>query len=255
MGIRGPRTRTLGTAFAGIVEQATPGTPFTPGDRVAGMNGARLGAHAQYAAVPAASLTRMPSGVSHADAAGTLFGGTTALYFLRDRAHLAAGAAVLVNGASGAVGSSAVQLARHLGAAGIVGVSRSVNHELLGRLGATRLVDYEQTPVASLNTTYDVVFDTVGNLSKATGTPLLAPSGSLILAVATLGEVLTALGQVIAGVATEKPADMAFLLELVASGDLDPVTSVLGGLDSLRDAHALVDSGHKVGNLVVLPWE
>lgn len=115
IGVRGPRRKVLGTSFSGVIEKVgAKVTGFGPGDEVAGMNGARMGAHAQYAAIRPKAMALKPHEVSHASAAGALFGGTTALHFLRDR--VTSGSRVLVNGASGAVGTSAVQLAALLGA-------------------------------------------------------------------------------------------------------------------------------------------
>lgn len=253
IGVRGPRRRVLGSAFSGRVERLGPGVEgLSPGDEVAGMNGGRMGAHAELVAVPIARLVPRPAGVGHAEAAGILFGGTTALHFLRDRAGLRPGASVLVNGASGAVGSSAVQLARHFGAS-VTAVTSGANRELALRLGADRAIDYTRTPVAAIPDRFDVVLDAVGNLSRAEGLRLAGPDGILILAVASLADTLRARGRVIAGSAPERAEDLALLLRLAAEGLLDPVTETVGGLAAVQEAHRRVDSGRKVGNLVVAP--
>jgi NADPH:quinone reductase-like Zn-dependent oxidoreductase len=110
LGITGPRRRILGSSFAGLVERIGAGVDeFRPGDRVCGMTGMRMGTHAEFVVVRADAVAPIPEGVSVEDAAGVLFGGTTALHFLRDRAAVGAGCSVMVNGASGAVGTSAVQ--------------------------------------------------------------------------------------------------------------------------------------------------
>ncbi|WP_199035690.1 NAD(P)-dependent alcohol dehydrogenase [Glycomyces salinus] len=253
IGLRGPRARTLGGTLSGRVEKVAPDvTRLAPGDQVAGMTGARMGSHAEYVAVPAAALVYKPTEVSHADAAAVLFGGTTALHFLRDRAEVAPGDTVLVNGASGAVGTSAVQLARHFGAK-VTAVTSARNRSLVADLGAGRVIDYAETPVARLEERFDIVFDAVGNITRAEGLRLLNPSGSLILAVAGLLDTVLARGPVLAGPAPERAEDFAFLLELAASGDLDPVAEVVGGLEALREAHRRIDTGRKVGNLVIAP--
>ncbi|MGB7961869.1 MAG: NAD(P)-dependent alcohol dehydrogenase [Propionicimonas sp.] len=253
VGLRGPRRRILGGAFSGTVEGVAPGvTGFAPGDEVAGMTGTRLGGHAEFVAVPGASLVRKPAEVGHPAAAGVLFGGTTALYFLRDRAKVRPGDAVLVNGASGAVGSSAVQLAKHFGAT-VTAVTSTRNVDFVTGLGADQVVDYTMTPVTTLTGPYDIVFDTVGNLSRADGLSLLAPDGSLILAVASLADIVAARRPVITGSAPERADDFALLLQLAASGQLDPVTEIVGGLDAVQEAHRRIDTGRKVGNLVILP--
>jgi NADPH:quinone reductase-like Zn-dependent oxidoreductase len=295
IGVRGPRAGVLGVVFAGVVEagggrasageagggeagggeaagrragdaDASGGAPlaggtgpaasgFAVGDRVCGMTGARLGAHAELVAVPDSRLARIPDGLSFDDAAGVLFGGTTALYYLRDLAALQPGEHVLVVGASGAVGTNAVQLAKHFGAK-VTATTSARNADLVTALGADRVVDYRTTPLDSLvsrGERFDVVFDTVGALSPASGRPLLADGGRLLLAVASLGEMITARGPVKTGTSRERPEDFQTLLDLVARGQLRVVVDETLPLDRLAEAHARVDSGRKVGNLVLHP--
>ncbi|MGK0722291.1 NAD(P)-dependent alcohol dehydrogenase [Leucobacter sp. W1478] len=256
VGFSGPRKQVLGIAYSGVIERVGEDvSEFAPGDEVAGMNGKTLGMHAQYARVPAGRVAPKPAELSHADAAGVLFGGTAALYFLRDRAGVKPGQAVLVNGASGAVGSAAVQLARHFGAT-VTAVTSAPNVDLMRRIGAESVIDYAATPLADLaarGQRYDVVFDTYGNIDRELGLSLLRPGGTLVLAVADLVDTVRSRGQVVAGVAPERPADFTELMRLVVEGQLDSLTRSLGTLDALVEAHRIVDSGHKVGNLVVLP--
>jgi NADPH:quinone reductase-like Zn-dependent oxidoreductase len=253
IGLRGPRRRIPGAVLSGRVAQLGDGVSgISVGDAVAGMTGMRLGAHAEYAAVPVSALAPLPDGVTHADAAGALFGGSTALHFLRDRTRLRAGQTVLVNGASGSVGTAAVQLATHSGAI-VTAASSGRNHELLRRLGASQTIDYRANPVAALSRRFDVVFDAVGNLGRADGLRLAGAEGSAILALAGLADTVTARGRVIAGAAPERREDFALILDLVASGAFDPLVEILGGLEALPEAHRRVDSGRKVGNLVILP--
>ena len=250
-GLRGPRRQVLGSTFSGVVEKTGPKvSDFTPGDEVCGMTGIRMGAHAEYLAVPAAKLARKPAGVSHADAAGILFGGSTAIYFLRDQCEINEGSTVLVNGASGSVGTAAVQVARHLGAT-VTAVCSSGNPELVQRLGADHTVDYRETPVTELPERFDVVLDTVGNIDRKSGNDLLSENGVLLLAVASLGETIRPGGKVRSGSGPEDPADFEYLLDLVESGRLDPVTEKLGGLEQITEAYERIDSGHKTGNLVL----
>ncbi|MBL3685542.1 NAD(P)-dependent alcohol dehydrogenase [Leucobacter zeae] len=260
LGFRGPRRRVLGVAFSGVVEEADRSSRFAPGTAVSGMTGARMGAHAEFVSVAPDRVAEKPAGVSHEDAAAALFGGTTALHFLRDRAAVQEGQRVLVNGASGSVGSAAVQLARECGAR-VTAVTSTPNLALATRLGAEETIDYGRTPLDAHAATvasapdraYDIVFDAVGNVSRALGLRLLRPDGALILTVASLGTTVSARGNVHAGTAPERPADFAFLLRLVARGAFDPLTTPFGELESLPDAHRLIDSGRKVGNLVVRP--
>lgn len=252
IGVRGPRRPVLGVVCSGVVERIGRRVEgLSPGDTVAGMTGARMGAHAEYAAIAATRLVPKPAALSHAAAAGALFGGTTALHFLRDRAAVQPGQRVLVNGASGSVGSAAVQLARFLGAE-VTAVTSGRNRELVSRLGAARVIDYTSQPIAELRGDYDVVFDAVGNVTRADGPRLLAPGGALVLAVAGLGDTLRARGRVHAGAAPERPADFTLLLDLAAQGRFDPLVRTLDGLEAIPEAHRIADSGRKVGNLVVL---
>lgn len=253
VGIRGPRRRVPGIVFSGRVEGTAAGVAgVSTGDAVAGMTGIRLGAHAEYLTVPVTATSRLPGNATHEAAAGALFGGSTALHFLRDRARLRAGQTVLVNGASGSVGTAAVQLAVHLGAT-VTAVSSGPNHGLLRDLGATQTVDYRETPAAGLNQCFDVVLDAVGNLSRADGLRLAGDRGTVILAVAGLVDTVTARGRVVAGAAPERKDDFALLLDLVAGGAFDPLVEVVGGIQDLPEAHRRIDSGRKVGNLVILP--
>lgn len=250
-GLRRPRRKVLGMTFSGVVETAgSKSTSFAQGDEVCGMTGITMGAHAEYVAVRASKLTRKPAGVSHTDAAGILFGGTAALYFLRDNCEIKPGNSVLINGASGSVGAAAVQLAKHLGAT-VTAVCSSGNFELVQRLGADRTVDYRETPVTELPDRFDVVFDTVGNINRKSGTRILNEDGVLLLAVASLGETIRPRGRVRSGNGPEDPADFEYLLGLVEHGQLDPVTEVLDGLEHVTEAYERIDSGHKAGNLVL----
>lgn len=253
VGIYGPRRKIPGAVFSGRIERVGRGVPGVKvGDVVAGMTGTSLGAHAEYVTVPVSAICPLPSGISHADAAGTLFGGSTALYFLRDRAKIREGQTLLVNGASGSVGSAAVQLAANFGVH-VTAVTRRPNHDLLRRIGASRTIDYRDTPITELRERFDVVFDTVGNLTRKNGLGLTNKDGLLVLAVASLADNVSARGRVIVGAAPERRADFIELLKLVSGGKFDPLVEVLGGLDSLPEAHGRIDSGRKVGNLVILP--
>ncbi|MFK4730010.1 NAD(P)-dependent alcohol dehydrogenase [Agromyces mediolanus] len=265
-GFRGPRRPVLGNVVSGVVVAAgpeprgraaarlaaTPGAGLAVGDRVCGMTGVAMGAHAELVAISRGKLAPIPAEVAHEDAAGVLFGGSTALHYLTDKGGIRAGHRVLVIGASGAVGTSAVQLAKHFGAH-VTAVSSARNAALATELGADRVVDYRVTPPEELDERFDLVLDTVGALSPATGRPLLADGGRLLLVVASLGETITAHGPVKTGPAPERPEGFAALLDLLADGRLRVVHEPALPLDRIAEAYALVDSGRKVGNLVVHP--
>lgn len=252
-GVFRPRRKILGSTFSGVVESVGVKVGgYSRGDEVCGMTGLAMGTHAEYVTVAAERVVRKPAAVSHTDAAALLFGGSTALHFLRDKAAAGRGGSVLVNGASGAVGTSAVQLAKHFGAT-VTAVTSTPNVGLVAGLGADTVVDYTVTPVSDLTDRFDVVLDTVGNLTPSSGRTLLTDGGVLLLAVANLWETLRPGADVKAGAAPERTEDFEFLLELSAAGRLVTVTDDIGGLEQIVSAHARVDSGHKVGNLVVRP--
>lgn len=253
LGVRRPRRPVLGVALSGrVVETGPRTTDLRPGDRVCGMTDMRMGAHAEYAAVPEGRLVRIPDGVSDDHAAAVLFGGTTALWFLRDRARVRPGERVLVIGGAGAVGTHAVQLARSLGAE-VTATASAGNLALLSRLGAHHAVDRTAVPLSDLPGPYDVVFDTVGALHPATAAPLLTTGGRAILAAATLAETLVRRSRVITGTAGAGRELVSDLLDRVAAGTLTPVIETTLPLDRITEAHARVDSGHKVGSILVRP--
>lgn len=271
LGIRRPRRTVLGNCVSGVVEaiggeSAGPGGGrLRVGQEVSGMTGARMGAHAEFALAKASRLVPKPAGVSHDQAAGVLFGGTTAVHYLREKGRLAPGSSVLVVGASGAIGTNAVQLAVHLGAR-VTAVTSGANGELAERLGASSVIDYSApaTPAASgghghghvpygLTERFDLVLDTVGVLSPAGGRRLLTERGVLLLAVADLGQTLRSVGRVKSGPAPERPEVFAELLELVDRGLLEVVVESVHPLDDIVAAHRRVDSGRKVGNILVRP--
>jgi NADPH:quinone reductase-like Zn-dependent oxidoreductase len=252
-GISRPRRKILGGSCSGVVEAVGPRvTGIAAGDEVCGMPGVRMGAHAEYVAVPAKKLARKPAGVSHEQAAGLLFGGSTALFFLRDKAAAGPGMSVLVNGASGAVGTSAVQLAKHFGAT-VTGVTSAANAGLVTGLGADRVIDYTREDLSRIADRFDVVLDTVGNLTISSGRRLLTDGGVLLLAVAGLVETVRARGDVVAGSAPERVEDFELLLELAVAGEITVVIDQVLDLGDIVEAHRRVDSGHKVGNVVVSP--
>ena len=252
-GIVRPRRPILGSSFSGVIETVGARvTGLAAGDEVCGMTGTKLGAHAEYLAVSAKKVTRKPPGLTHEDAAGLLFGGTTALFFLRDKASVGPATSVLVNGASGAVGTNAVQLAKHLGAT-VTGVTSAANAVLVTELGADHVVDYTTEDLTATSQRFDVVLDTVGNLSIASGRRLLRGKGVLLLAVASLGDTIRARGAVVAGSAPERADDFDLLLGLAARGELTVVVDEIYDLDDIADAYRRVDGGHKVGNIIVRP--
>ena len=255
-GIVGPRKPILGMELAGeVVAVGQSVSRFAPGDKVFA---ARMGCHAEYVAVPEDSAAPMPRNLTFEESAALTFGGLTSLFYLRDKARIQPGERVLINGASGAVGSAAVQLAKHFGAE-VTGVCSAANTQLVRSLGANRVIDYTRSDFTQDRETYDVILDAVGNCSFARCRPVLSHGGRLLLVVASLGQLLGALlwssrsgRKVISGVNPVRPADLLFLRALAESGAFKPVIDRTYEFARIVDAHSYVDTGHKKGNVVIV---
>jgi NADPH:quinone reductase-like Zn-dependent oxidoreductase len=257
-GITAPRQPILGSELAGeVVAVGAAVRDFAVGDPVVAFTGARMGAHAEYCRVRAdALIVRKPPALSYETAAALAFGGTTALDFFR-RAALRAGDRVLVNGASGAVGSAMVQLAVAAGAE-VTAVCSGANVEIMRRLGAVRVVDYTRVDFATEGGQYDVIADTVGNAPYARVRHALASRGRLLLVLATLPEMLrapwvnaTSRHRVVAGPVAERVDDLRTLVEMAVDGRFTPLIDSRFAFADIARAHARVETGRKRGNVVV----
>jgi len=180
IGLRRPRRPVRGSDLAGVVQAVGQHvTDLAPGDEVFGSTGARAGAFAQYAAAPATQLARKPAGLSFTDAAASVMCGLTALVAVRDVARVSAGARVLINGASGGVGTMAVQIAKALGAE-VAGVCGTGNTELVRSLGADHLIDYTKEDFTQSRQRFDVILDNVLNHPPKAVVRVLAPNGTFL---------------------------------------------------------------------------
>jgi NADPH:quinone reductase-like Zn-dependent oxidoreductase len=253
-----PKRRVLGMDVAGVVEAVgAEVTGFAPGDEVIAMLGAEFGGHAEYARVRQdGALAHKPRTMTSEDAVTLVFGGLTARGFLA-QVDLAPGASVLVNGASGAVGTAAVQLARHAGAH-VTGVCSGRNRELVTALGAERVIDHTTDDVTADAATYDVIVDCVGNASFERAGHLLNPGGALLLVITDLRGLLLAplrsrrTGHLVtARVGESTAADLAALVELAEGGHFRAVRDRTFDLTDIAEAHRFVDTGHKRGNVVL----
>lgn len=259
-GVFAPRQPILGSEFAGEIDALGENvTHYRIGDQVFGITGMRMGCHAEYLCIHEnAALTHAPTRMPLEHTAALSFGGTAALYFLR-KAQLHKGEHILINGASGSVGTAAVQLARYFGAK-ITAVC-STNHQILVKsLGADHVIDYTQEPIFASNQFYDVIIDTVGNLDFSQCQKSLTKSGRLALVSANLPQMLLGTLQswlskkkLIIGTAPEQAADLAFLAHLVEQKQFSPVIDQFYTFAQFAEAHQRVDSGHKKGNLILLP--
>jgi NADPH:quinone reductase-like Zn-dependent oxidoreductase len=258
-GFFGPRQPILGTEFAGIIESVgTSVTRFGVGDEVFGFTGARYGCHAEYRTMAEDGLlTLKPAQLSFAEAASVSFGATTALDLLRDHAKVQAGESVLIVGASGAVGTAAVQLAKHLGA-DVTGVTSTGNVKLVRSIGASHVIDYKHDDFATGEMRWDVILDTTGTTSFKRCERVLNPGGRLVMVQGTLADAMgftkppkTSDKSVIAALPTITAADIALLGELAAAGALKPVIDRSYRLEQAAEAHAYVDKGRKRGSVVL----
>lgn len=264
-GLFRPKQGILGDSFAGEIAAVGSGvTRFNVGDRVVGANGDGTGAYAEYCAVPEdAALGVMPAGQSFADAVSICEGYLTAMPFLRDEAKLKGGERVLINGASGSVGASAVQLAKHLGAE-VTGVCSRPNVEMVKGLGADRVIDYAQNDFTAEAGRYDVIFDAVGKSSFSRSANALAPTGVYMTTVPTV-EIAwlmltgrkTSKGKrallATTGLrpAVEKAKDLVLMNALVEAGVLRAVIDRHYPLAEIADAHRYVETGRKRGSVVI----
>ena len=255
----------LGAEFAGVVESVGKAvTRFGEGDQVFGSPGFKFGAHAEYVCLPEDGLLAMkPVNMTFEEAAAVLFGGFSALHFLK-KARIQAGQKVLIYGASGSVGVFAVQLAKHFGAH-VTGVCSTANLDLVKSLGADEVVDYTREDFSRAGRVYDIVFDTVGksgfsrslrSLKRNGFYVLVGGSGRLsdLLGLAFRGMwvSLTGTAKVISGMARAAAGDQAFLKELIEAGRLKTVIDRRYSLDEIAEAHRHAEAGHKKGHVVIL---
>lgn len=256
IGWRRPRVAP-GWAFSGEVAGLGAGvTSFTVGQKVFGLKGFKGGTHAEFLTIRAdGPVLPLPATLDHATGAAFFFGGLTALHFLTVKAALQPGEQVLVIGATGAVGSAAVQIAAHLGAR-VTAVASTANHALARRLGAEAVHDYRDGPVLG---SFDVILDVMGTYGWAGAHGLLAPGGRLCLITADLAGTLGAAlhprqqgRQVIAGTSGETKRDMEGLVQVHDQGGYQPVLGEVLPFEQLQRAHRITESFHKPGNLVVV---
>jgi NADPH:quinone reductase-like Zn-dependent oxidoreductase len=261
-GLRHPRFPVLGCDFAGQVEAAGPAvTQFTAGDQVFGTIAPRFGAHAEYVCLPEqAAVAPKPANLSYPEAAA--LADATALCFLRDKANLQRGQTIAINGASGAVGTAAVQLAKHFGAS-VTAVCSGANADLVRKLGADDVIDYTEADFTRAGQAYDVIFDVAGKSSFSRCRPALsragvylttAPSPAIFLQMpwtARSGARRAVVAFTGLRAASEKRKDLLYLRDLAEASALAPVVGARYPLPRIADAHRHVDAGHKRGNVVV----
>ena len=258
-GISKPRQPILGTDLAGVVEAVGAHvTRFSIGDAVVANVGPKMGCHAEYRCLnEKAAIVAKPEGLDFPDAVSLVFGATTAFQFLSRDAALRSGERLLVNGASGAIGSAAVQIGKALGAhvTAVCGPGKSA---VVTSLGADSALDYTVVDPFAGQATYDVILDASGMLDYRRAKPAMADGGRLVLVAAGVPDMLkipfasrSRRHKVIAGVAGESLADLQSVMDLAEAGHLRPVVSRRVVLVDIGAAHRAVDAGHKTGSVVV----
>ncbi len=257
-GVARPRQPILGMEIAGEIESVGKDvSQFKVGDRVFALSDTSMGCHAEYKCMPAGGAVALkPPNLTFDEAAALSFGGTTALDFFR-RGKLRSGERVLVNGASGAVGTAAVQLARYFGA-DVTGVCSSANVEWVRSLGASHVIDYTKEDFTQNGETYDVIVDTAGTAPYSRSKASLKAGGRLLMVLGGLPDMLqipwvamTSGKKVIAGPAAGRPEDLRFLAGLAETGAFKPVIDRRYRFEQIAEAHRYVDTGRKKGNVII----
>ncbi|ANY73705.1 Zn-dependent oxidoreductase [Paenibacillus ihbetae] len=260
-GLSRPKFAVGGTELAGVIEAVGKEVQhFKPGDRVLGMSVKNFGAYAEYKCLSEDSpLAVIPDNLAFEEAVGVCDGGATALTFLRDKAKLQRGQKVLINGASGAVGIYAVQLAKYYGAE-VTGVCSAANEDLVRQAGADFVIDYTREDFTKADKAYDVVFDAVGKRSFSACKRVLTAKGVYLTTAPRLSVLLqmiwTSLLQgkravfATAGLMQNK-ANLSFLMELARSRTLNVAIDRRYPLELLPDAHKYVETERKKGNVII----
>jgi NADPH:quinone reductase-like Zn-dependent oxidoreductase len=258
LGLRKPRKAILGTELAGEIESVGKDVRlFEKGDRVFALTGHDFGAYAEYRCLSEDEVLAMkPSNTTYEEAAAIPMGGLTALHFLR-KAKIKTGQKVLIYGASGSVGTFAVQLAKYFGAE-VTGVCSTANLDLVKSLGADEVIDYTKGDFGENGVVYDVIFDTVGKSrfsncvkSLAKGGTYLQVVASPVLRIRMLWTSMTGNKKLIGGTMAEKTQGLVFLKGLVETGKIRSVIDRSYPLQQIVEAHRYVDRGHKAGNVVI----
>lgn len=258
-GVFKPRINILGIDLAGEIEAVGKEVKrFKVGDKVFGTPGITFGAHAEYICVSEdRELAIKPTDMSWEEAAAIFLGASTALFYLRNKGNIQAGHKILIYGASGAIGTYAVQLAKYYGAE-VTGVCSTTNIRMVQSLGADKVIDYTKQDYTENGETYDLVLDTVGKTSFSRCKKSLKQNGAFLPVVMGLRELIqivwtsmTGGKRVKGGVAEVTVDDLEFFRELFEEGKIKPVIDRCYPLEQTAAAFRYVEKGHKKGNVVI----
>jgi NADPH:quinone reductase-like Zn-dependent oxidoreductase len=256
LGITKPRQPIFGFAVAGRIESTGDAVVgLKPGDDVIASRAFKFGCHAEYVAVAYdGAIAKMPANLKSEQAVALCFGGSTALDFFR-LGDIAAGESILINGASGAVGTMAVQIAKQRGLE-VTTVTSGANTELMRQLGVDHVVDYQREDFVQSDRRYDVIMDAVGNAPYSRVRQLLTPTGRHLLVFGSFPAIVAASRQKAVITRSEKnspptPSNFEELMRLAERGELKPIIESTLPFDQIAEAYRRVDSGQKVGSIVL----
>lgn len=259
LGFFGPRRPILGGELSGdIVAVGKNVTTFKSGDAVFAFPSAGFGCHAEFRAMRQdGPIALKPANLSYEEAAALSFGGTTALHFLKTKGSIRPGEKVLIVGASGTVGSAAVQIAKYFGAE-VTGVCSTANLALVKSIGADKVIDYTKEDFTKSGETYDIIMVTAGTMPASRCKHLLKDNGRLLMVLSGLSDIaqipwvaLTSSKRIIAGPAMGNVQEVLAIKNLAEAGVFKPVIDRHYPFEQIVDAHAYVDTGHKRGSVVI----
>lgn len=257
-GLLKPKINILGSVFAGEVEMVGKDViHYKAGDKVFGSSVVKFGTYADYICLPAdGTVVLKPADLSYTEAAAIPFGGMTALYWIK-KARIKYGQKILVYGASGSVGTAAIQIAKHFGA-NVTAVCSTMNIDMVKSLGADKVIDYTREDFMQNGLQYHVIFDTVNKIPISRAVKSLAENGTLISSAADMKAMLSGMltsiasrKKVLFGIIKQTTTNLLFLKGLIDAGKLKPVIDRTYPLEQIAQAHTYVEQGHKKGNVAI----